>query len=81
MLCEQMNLFADSSIAIDGSRFGAVNNRDRHYTKAKVKRRIEAIDKSVDRYLSQLESLDRQDSVIPESKTRHIHKQLDSLKL
>ena len=80
MLCKQMNIFADSLIAIDGSRFGAVNNRDRNYTKAKVKRRIEAIDKSVDRYLSQLESLDRQDRVIPEAKTRHIHKQLDSLK-
>lgn len=80
MLCKQLNLFADSLIAIDGSRFSAVNNRDRNYTKAKVKRRIAAIDKSVDRYLSQLESLDRQDRVIPEAKTRHIHKQLDSLK-
>ena len=80
MLCKQMNMFADSLIAIDGSRFKAVNNRDRNYTKAKVKRRIEAIDKSLDRYLCQLESFDRQDRVIPEAKTRHIHKQLDALK-
>lgn len=35
MLCKQMNMFADSLIAIDGSRFSAVNNRDRNYTKAK----------------------------------------------
>jgi len=80
MLCKQLNLFADALIAIDGSRFKAVNNRDRNYTQAKVKRRIEAIDKSVDRYLSQLESLDRQDRVVPPAKTRHIHKQLDALK-
>lgn len=80
MLCKQMNMFADSLIAIDGSRFKAVNNRDRNYTKAKVKRRIEAIDKSLDRYLCQLESFDRQDRIIPEAKTRHIHKQLDALK-
>ena len=66
MLCKQLNLFADSLIAIDGSRFSAVNNRDRNYTKAKVKRRIAAIGKSVDRYLSQLESLDRQDRAVPE---------------
>lgn len=80
MLCKQLNLFSDSLIAIDGSRFSAVNNRDRNFTQAKVKRRIEAIDKSIDRYLSQLESLDRQDRVIPQTKTRHIHKQLDALK-
>ena len=80
MLCKQLNVFADSRIAIDGSRFSAVNNRDRNYTQAKVKRRIEAIDKSIDRYLTQLESLDRQDQKVPETKTRHIHKQLDALK-
>lgn len=80
MLCKQMNMFADSLIAIDGSRFGAVNNRDRNYTKAKVQRRIDAINKSLDRYLSQLDMFDRQDQAIPEVKIQHIHKQLDSLK-
>jgi transposase len=80
MLCKQMNMFADSLIAIDGSRFSAVNNRDRNYTKAKVQRRIDAINKSLDRYLSQLDTFDRQDQAIPEVKSQHIHKQLDSLK-
>ena len=79
MLCKQLNLFADSLIAIDGSRFKAVNNRDRNYTQAKVKRRIEAIDKSIDRYLGQLESFDRQDRQTPKAKTLHIHKQLDAM--
>lgn len=80
MLCKQMNMFAESLIAIDGSRFSAVNNRDRNYTKAKIQRRIDAINKSLDRYLSQLDSFDRQDEAIPDVKTAHIHKQLDSLK-
>jgi transposase len=80
MICKQMNLFADSLVAIDGSRFKAVNNRDRNYTKAKVKRRIEAINKSLDRYFDQLDSFDRQEQPTPTAKTAHIHKQIDSLK-
>ncbi len=80
MICKRLNLFADSLVAIDGSRFKAVNNRDRNYTKAKVKRRIEAINKSLDRYLDQLESFDRQEQQLPKTKTAHINKQIDSLK-
>lgn len=80
MICKQLNLFAESLIAIDGSRFKAVNNRDRNFTKAKVKRRIAAIDKSLDRYLDQLASFDRQEQHIPKAKTEHIHIQIDALK-
>jgi transposase len=43
MICRRLDLFAESLIVIDGSRFKAVNNRNRNYIKAKVKRRIEAI--------------------------------------
>jgi hypothetical protein len=80
MICRQMNLFADSLITIDGSRFKAVNNRDRNFTKAKVKRRIDAINKSLDRYFDQLEHFDRQECQAPIAKTAHINKQIDSLK-
>jgi len=80
MICRRLNLFAESLIAIDGSRFKAVNNRDRNYTKAKVKRRIEAINKSLNRYFSQLDSFDRQAQQTPKVKTDHINKQIDALK-
>ncbi len=80
MLCRELNMFADSLIAIDGSRFKAVNNRDRNYTQAKVKRRIDSINKSLDRYLGQLESFDRQEQEIPQVKTDHVNKQIESLK-
>jgi len=59
-LCRQLNLFADASVAIDGSKFKAVNNRDRNFTQAKMKRRMAQIEESVDRYLHQLDSADRQ---------------------
>ncbi len=60
MIYKQLNLFSASLVCIDGSRFKAVNNRDRNYTQNKIKRRIEAINKSLDRYLDQLDSFDRQ---------------------
>ena len=61
-LCRQLNLFADASVAIDGSKFKAVNTRDKNYTRGKVKRRMDQIEESVDRYLHQLDSADRQAS-------------------
>jgi transposase len=60
-LCRQLNLFAEASVAIDGSKFKAVNTRDKNFTRGKVKRRMDQIEESVDRYLHQLDSADRQE--------------------
>ena len=60
-LCRQLGLLATASVAIDGSKFKAVNNRDRNFTAAKMTRRREQIEKSVARYLQQLDSADRQE--------------------
>jgi len=64
-LCRQLGLLAQgtsgASVAIDGSKFKAVNNRDRNFTAAKMKRRMEQIEASVARYLDQLDSADRQE--------------------
>ena len=59
-LCRTMGLLAKPSVAIDGSKFKAVNNRDRNFTKAKVERRRAQLEESVARYLSQLDTADRQ---------------------
>jgi len=61
LLCREMGLLAGRSVAIDGSKFKAVNNRDRNFTKAKLERRRQQIEESVARYLSQLDTADRQD--------------------
>jgi len=60
-LCRQIGLLATASVAIDGSKFKAVNNRDRNFTEAKMQRRMAQIEKSVARYLDQLDSADRQE--------------------
>lgn len=60
-LCRGMGLLTTSSVAIDGSKFKAVNNRDRNFTRAKVERRRAQLEESVARYLSQLDTADRQE--------------------
>src|SRR5436853_4952349 len=60
-LCRDMGLLATTSVAIDGSKFKAVNNRDKNFTRAKVERRRAQLEESVARYLSQLDTADRQE--------------------
>jgi transposase len=59
ILCRQMGLLSTASVAIDGSKFKAVNNRDKNFTRAKVERRRAQIEESVARYLQQLDTADR----------------------
>jgi len=60
-LCREMGLLTKASVAIDGSKFKAVNNRDRNFTRAKVERRRAQLEESVARYLSQFDTADRQE--------------------
>jgi len=59
MLCKKLNLLSNTLVAIDGSKFKAVNNRDHNFTRAKMKRRLAEVEASIDRYLDQLASADR----------------------
>jgi transposase len=80
-LCRQLGLFAAASVAVDGSKFKAVNNRDRNFTRAKMQRRMEQIEKSVARYLDQLDSADRQEpSEARTSKTARLTEKIAKLK-
>src|SRR5215472_5978675 len=60
-LCRQMGLLAGGTVVVDGSKFKAVNNRDRNFTHAKMARRVAQIEESIARYLHQLDSADRQE--------------------
>lgn len=57
-LCRQMGLLATASVAIDGSTFKAVNNRDKTFTRGRVERRRAQLEESVTRYLDQLDTAD-----------------------
>jgi transposase len=80
LLCRRLGLFAQALVAIDGSKFKAVNTRDKNYTRAKVQRRIEQIEESVARYLSELDTADRRgDAEVNEAHTRHLEDKIAKL--
>ena len=79
-LCREMGLLAKASVAIDGSKFKAVNNRDRNFTRAKVERRRAQLEESVARYMSQLDTADRQEpSEVLAAKTKRLKEKLAKL--
>ena len=81
MLCRSLGLFTDASVAIDGSKFKAVNNRDKNFTRAKMERRLAQIEESVARYLEQLDTVDRQEpSEVFQNKTSRLKEKIEMLK-
>jgi len=79
-LCRAIGLLTRASVAIDGSKFKAVNNRDKNFTRAKMERRLAQIEESVARYLSQLDTADRQErSEALAAKTAHLKEKLAKL--
>ena len=80
-LCRRVGLLAEARVAIDGSKFKAVNNRDRNFTRAKMQRRMAQIEESVARYLQQLDSADRQEpSLALESKAARLTEKIAKLR-
>ena len=79
-LCGKLNLLADASVAIDGSKFKAVNARDKNFTEGKMRRRLERIDESIARYLSQLETADRHGDAVPPEKITRLKDKVVKLK-
>ncbi|MDD5471093.1 MAG: IS1182 family transposase [Sideroxydans sp.] len=80
VLCQQLGLFTEAVVAIDGSKFKAVNNRDRNYTSAKLKRRMEEIESSISRYLTALDTADRQEPSIAKARTERLQDKIAALK-
>ncbi len=80
-LCRAMGLLTQASVAIDGSKFKAVNNRDKNFTRAKMERRMAQIEESVARYLEQLDTVDRQEpSELLQTKTSRLKEKIEMLK-
>ena len=79
-LCRRIGLLSVASVAIDGSKFKAVNNRDKNFTKAKMARRMKQIEESVARYLHQLDSADRQEPTAAIcARVERLHEKIDKL--
>jgi hypothetical protein len=80
ILCRRLNLFTQALVVIDGSKFKAVNNRDRNFTRAKMKRRLAQIGASLDRYFEELACADRKESSVADAKTINLKDKIAMLK-
>jgi hypothetical protein len=80
VLCRQLNLFTQTLVAIDGSNFKAVNNRDKNFTDAKMKRRLAQINESIERYLRSMDSADGAEPEIAQFKRGRLQEKIEALK-
>ncbi len=80
MLCQRLDLFAEVIVAIDGSKFKAVNHRDRNFTNAKLERRMRNIESSIARYVQSLDTADRQEPAIAKARTERLQDKIAALK-
>ena len=80
VLCQQLDLFSDAVVAIDGSKFKAVNSSDRNFTDAKLKRRMAEIEANISRYLAELETADRREPGTAQSKNVRLNDKIAAMK-
>ena len=79
-LCRRLELFTQAVVAIDGSKFKAVNSKDRNDTRASMKRRIARAEQHIERYLSLLDQADRAAPAVRDTKVPDLAEKLASLK-
>jgi transposase len=80
VLCRELNLFTQTLVAIDGSKFKAVNNRDKNFTDAKMKRRMAQVNESIEHYLRAMDSADRAEPEVAELKKGRLQEKIEALK-
>jgi transposase len=83
-LCRGMHLLDGNAVAIDGSKFKAVNHREKNFTKERLAKRIAAIESTIDRYLKELDRADREREVtgvaVPAAKVARLTQGIETLK-
>jgi transposase len=80
LLCRRLKLFTDGIVAIDGSKFKAVNNRDKNFTDRKLQARMEQLEQSIQRYLVELDRADRDASAVLPSRVAHLKEKIAKVK-
>jgi hypothetical protein len=67
-LCRELRLFIQALAAVDGSKFKAVNTRDKNFTPVKLRKRIEQVEAAIAGYLQDLDTADRQEGEAVEAR-------------
>jgi transposase len=80
VMCRDLKLFCEAIVAIDGSKFKAVNNRDKNFTDRKLKARMQQLDESIARYMTELDRADREPALVTEARVEHIKQKVETVK-
>src|SRR6185295_13195041 len=80
LLCRRLKLFADGIVAIDGSKFKAVNNRDKNFTERKIQVWMEQLETSIKRYLAELDRADRDPTMMPPERVTRLKEKIAKIK-
>jgi len=80
VLCRKLDLFSEALVAIDGSKFKAVNNRDANFTAGKLKARMRHLEESIARYLGDLDRADREPTPVSEARTEHLEHKVETIR-
>lgn len=80
LLCRRLNLFSEAIVAIDGSKFKAVNNRDKNFTDRKLQARLAQLEESIGRYLDEIDRADRQPTRVSEERVVRLKEKIAGLK-
>jgi transposase len=79
-LCRNLNLFTEAVVAIDGSKFKAVNNRDQNLTAAKLKARVQHLEENIAHYLADLDRADQSPTSVSEARTEHLQHKVATIR-
>ena len=80
VLCREIGLIAGGTVAVDGSRFKAVNTRDKNYTPGAIRLRLAQVEASIERYLDKLDTADRQEADVAEMRTTRLNERIEALR-
>lgn len=80
LVCQSLELFGKESVAVDGSRFAAVNSKKRNFTQEKLDKRIKEIGEQIDQYLKELEANNKEEESLPKETAKSIAQKIKWLK-
>ena len=80
LLCRQMDLFGRELLAVDGTRIKAVNNKDRNFTRASLRKFIELADAKLDNYLQRLDQSDAAERKTGGSRVKNLAEKIAAIR-
>jgi transposase len=80
LICRNLNLFTEAMVAIDGSKFKAVNTRDKNFTEGKLRARMRQVEESISRYLGELDRSDRDPTLVSKERVGRLNEKISQFR-